>query len=176
MTSPQIHLWKFWYITCQFVHIALHSIVRGKKSKLADRKLTNAGSHWRTSACSCWRRVRRYGRLPSSSLRHNGGTTIYQTRKLEKPSKRLFPNFFKEREVPRLIRLRRIHYRRIHTRIRGAGMTTLFLLVTGGCQSLNELGVVSVTKKWSGQNRTSRTACYGPGSICITPLWVIHWH
>ena len=41
-------------------------------------------------------------------------------------------------------------------------MTTLFLLVTGVCQSLNELGVVSVTKKWSGQNRTSRTACYGP--------------
>ena len=35
---------------------------------------------------------------------------------------------------------------------------TLFLLVTGVCQSLNELGVVSVTKKWSGQNRTSRTA------------------
>ena len=27
-------------IHCQFVHIALHSIVRGKKSKLADRKLT----------------------------------------------------------------------------------------------------------------------------------------
>ena len=45
---------------------------------------------------------------------------------------------------------------------RGAGMATLFLLVTGVCQSLNELGVVSVTKKWSGQNRTSRTACYGP--------------
>ena len=44
----------------------------------------------------------------------------------------------------------------------GAGMTTLFLLVMGVCQSLNELGVVSVTKKWSGQNRTSRTACYGP--------------
>ena len=42
-------------------------------------------------------------------------------------------------------------------------MTTLFLLITGVCQSLNELGVVSVTKKWSGQNRTSRTACYGPG-------------
>ena len=41
-------------------------------------------------------------------------------------------------------------------------MTTLFLLVKGVCQSLNELGVVSVTKKWSGQNRTSRTACYGP--------------
>ena len=41
-------------------------------------------------------------------------------------------------------------------------MTILFLLVTGVCQSLNELGVVSVTKKWSGQNRTSRTACYGP--------------
>ena len=41
-------------------------------------------------------------------------------------------------------------------------MTTLFLLVTGVCQSLNELGVASVTKKWSGQNRTSRTACYGP--------------
>ena len=41
-------------------------------------------------------------------------------------------------------------------------MTTLFLLVTGVCQSLNELGVVSVTKKWSGQNRTSRSACYGP--------------
>ena len=40
MTSPQLHLW---YITSQFVHIALHSIVRGKKSKLADRKLTNAG-------------------------------------------------------------------------------------------------------------------------------------
>ena len=47
-------------------------------------------------------------------------------------------------------------------------MTTLFLLVTGGgggCQSLNELGVASVTKKWSGQNRTSRTACYGPDYI-----------
>ena len=41
-------------------------------------------------------------------------------------------------------------------------MTTLFLLVMGVCQSLNELGVVSVTKKWSGQNRTNRTACYGP--------------
>ena len=41
-------------------------------------------------------------------------------------------------------------------------MTTLFLLVMGVCQSLNELGVASVTKKWSGQNRTSRTACYGP--------------
>ena len=26
-------------------------------------------------------------------------------------------------------------------------MTTLFLLITGVCQSLNELGVVSVTKK-----------------------------
>ena len=44
-------------------------------------------------------------------------------------------------------------------------MTTLFLLVTGVCQSLNELGVVSVTKKWSGQNRTSRTACYGPVAV-----------
>ena len=44
----------------------------------------------------------------------------------------------------------------------GAGMTILFLLVTGVCQSLNELGVASVIKKWSGQNRTSRTACYGP--------------
>ena len=32
-------------------------------------------------------------------------------------------------------------------------MTTLFLLVTVVCQSLNELGVASVTKKWSGQNR-----------------------
>ena len=41
-------------------------------------------------------------------------------------------------------------------------MTTFFHLVTGVCQSLNELGMVSVTKKWSGQNRTSRTACYGP--------------
>ena len=29
----------------------------------------------------------------------------------------------------------------------GTGMTTLFLLVTGVCQSPNELGVVSVTKK-----------------------------
>ena len=28
-------------------------------------------------------------------------------------------------------------------------MTILFLLLTGVCQSLNELGVVSVTKKWS---------------------------
>ena len=35
-------------------------------------------------------------------------------------------------------------------------MTTLFLLVTGVCQSLNELGVVSVTEKWSVQNRTAR--------------------
>ena len=45
---------------------------------------------------------------------------------------------------------------------RGAGMTILFLLVTGVCQSLNELGVVSVTKN---QKRTSRTACYGPGPV-----------
>ena len=44
-------------------------------------------------------------------------------------------------------------------------MTTLFLLVTGVCQSLNELGMVSVTKKWSGQNRTSPTACYGPARL-----------
>ena len=44
-------------------------------------------------------------------------------------------------------------------------MTTLFLIVTGVCQSLNELGVASVTKKWSGQNRTSRTACYGPDTF-----------
>ena len=53
---------------------------------------------------------------------------------------------------------------------RGAGMTTLFLLVTGVCQSLNELGVVSVTKKWSGQNRTNRTTCYGPDFVSILLL------
>ena len=80
-----------------------------------------------------------------------------------------FPKtLFKGREVPRVMRLRRNCY---HITIeeaileltkRGADMTTLFLIVTGGCQSLNELGVASVTKKWSGQNRTSRTACYGP--------------
>ena len=46
-------------------------------------------------------------------------------------------------------------------------MTTLFLLVTWVCQSLNELGVASVTKKWSGQNRTSRTACYGPARVAV---------
>ena len=97
------------------------------------------------------------------SLHHNGGTTIYQTRKLEKPSKRLFPNFFREREVPRLMRLRIVEAILELTK-RGAGMMALFLLVTGVCQSLNEFGVVSVTKKWSGQNRTSRTACYGPVS------------
>ena len=75
------------------------------------------------------------------------------------------PNFFREREVPRLMRLRRITIEEAILELskRGAGMTTLFLLVTGVCQSLKELGVVSVTKKWSGQNRTSRTACYGPG-------------
>ena len=48
---------------------------------------------------------------------------------------------------------------------------TLFLLVTGVCQSLNELGVVSVTKKWSGQNRTSRTACYGPDCVLEFVFW-----
>ena len=41
---------------------------------------------------------------------------------------------------------------------RGAGTTTLFLLVTGVCQSLNELGVVSVTKKWSGPTGPLATA------------------
>ena len=89
---------------------------------------------------------------------------IMEERPPEKPSKRLFPNFFKEREVPRLIRLRgyTIEEAILELTKRGAGMTTLFLLVTGVCQSLNELGMVSVTKKWSGQNRTSQTACYGP--------------
>ena len=38
-------------------------------------------------------------------------------------------------------------------------MTTLFLLVTGACQSLNELGVVSVTKKWSGPLATALRVC-----------------
>ena len=47
-------------------------------------------------------------------------------------------------------------------------MTILFLLVTGVCQSLNELGVVSVPKKWSGQNWTSRTACYGPEYFTVS--------
>ena len=41
-------------------------------------------------------------------------------------------------------------------------MTTLFLLVTGGCQSLNELGVASVTK--SGQAKT------GPAGPLATAL------
>ena len=94
---------------------------------------------------------------------------------LKTPQNRFgFPKtLFREQEVPRLMRLRRNsyhNYRRSHTIFleltkRGAGMTTLFLLFTGVCQSsLNELGVASVTKKWSGQNRTSRTACYGPVS------------
>ena len=49
-------------------------------------------------------------------------------------------------------------------------MTTLFLLVMGVCQSLNELGVVSVTKKWSGQNRTT---CYGPGTCALSYYVVV---
>ena len=53
-------------------------------------------------------------------------------------------------------------------------MTTLFLLFTGVCQSLNELGVVSVTKKWSGQNRTSRTACYGPEVSQLSQLNAVY--
>ena len=43
-------------------------------------------------------------------------------------------------------------------------MTTLFLLVTGVCQSLNELGVVSVTK--SGPAKT------GPAGPLATALYI----
>ena len=75
--------------------------------------------------------------------------------------------------MPRLIRRRRITIEEAILELtkRGAGMTTLFLLVTEVCQSLNELGVVSVTKKWSGQKRTSRTACYGPGVGMAWEIW-----
>ena len=70
---------------CQFVHIALHSIVREKKSKLAD---TNAGSHFSMFLLKAntqeWETTQSF----------NGGTTIYQTRKLEKPSKTAFPKLF----------------------------------------------------------------------------------
>ena len=76
---------------------------------------------------------------------------IMEERPFIKPGslKRLFPNFFKEREVPRLIWRRRITIEEAILELtkQGAGMTTLFFLVTGVCQSLNELGVVSVTKK-----------------------------
>ena len=96
-----------------------------------------------------------------------GGTTIYQTRKLEKPSKRVW---FSQTLLGNGKCRGWCAFGGIATTIeeaileltkRGAGMTTLFLLVTGVCQSLNELAVASVTKK-SGQNWTSRTACYGP--------------
>ena len=42
-------------------------------------------------------------------------------------------------------------------------MTTLFLLFTGVCQSLNELGVASVTKKWSGPAGPLATA-----EVCVS--------
>ena len=49
-----------------------------------------------------------------------------------KPSKRLFPNFFREREVPRLMGYA-IEEAILELTRRGAGMTILFLLVTGVC-------------------------------------------
>ena len=79
----------------------------------------------------------------SRSFHHNGGTTIYQTRKLEKPSKRVWfsqNSFWETGSAAVDAASESYHYRRsiLELTKRGAGMTTLFLLVTGVCQSLNE--------------------------------------